>query len=49
VRIFSMLRFGLKPEINALAVIILMMSSVLVVFSLVRNRGLKVQANYMGQ
>ncbi|HRE46765.1 MAG TPA: ABC transporter permease [Aggregatilineales bacterium] len=50
VRIFSMLRFGLKPEINALAVIILMMSSVLVVFSLVmQNRGLKVQANYMGQ
>ncbi len=45
-----MLRFGLKPEINALAVIILMMSSVLVVFSLVmQNRGLKVQANYMGQ
>lgn len=35
VRIYSMLRFGLKPEVNALAVVILTISSVLVVISLV--------------
>jgi spermidine/putrescine transport system permease protein len=39
VKIFSMLRFGLKPEITALAVIILLASSLLVVASLVvQNR-----------
>lgn len=35
VRIWSMLRFGLKPEVNAIAVLILSASSILVVMSLV--------------
>lgn len=35
VRIWSMLRFGLKPEVNAVAVLILIASSVLVVISLI--------------
>lgn len=34
VRIWSMLRFGLKPEVNAIAVLILLASSILVVLSL---------------
>jgi spermidine/putrescine transport system permease protein len=40
VRIYSMLRFGLKPEINAIAVMILVGSSILVVSSFIlQNRG----------
>src|SRR5262249_57760946 len=38
VLIWSMLRFGLKPETNAVAVLILVASSVLVVVSLISQR-----------
>ncbi|MCC7451545.1 MAG: ABC transporter permease [Anaerolineae bacterium] len=38
VKIYSMLRFGLKPEINAVATLILLASSVLVVASLLLQR-----------
>jgi spermidine/putrescine transport system permease protein len=38
VRIYSMLRFGLKPEVNAIATLVLLTSSALVVISLVLQR-----------
>lgn len=37
-RIWSMLRFGLKPDVNAIAVLILLASTVLVVISLLMQR-----------
>jgi spermidine/putrescine transport system permease protein len=45
VKIYSMIRFGLKPEINAIAVLVLVASSVLVVASLLMQGKPPAQAN----